>query len=93
MVAEEAARGSVLGVLRYPGGEAISTNRERVNHQEVKITRTGSRAGDNRAANEAAGFSKTPEGFTWHHHQDGTTMQLVPKDIHAQTGHTGGFSR
>jgi hypothetical protein len=58
---------------------------------EVKIALTGSRAGDFRAANEAAGFKSTPEGFTWHHHQDGTTMQLVPRDIHAKTGHTGGF--
>jgi len=58
---------------------------------EVKIAQTGSRAGDFRAANEAAGFRKTPEGYTWHHHQDRTTMQLVPRDIHAQTGHTGGF--
>jgi hypothetical protein len=59
---------------------------------EVTITRTGTRAGDFRAANEAAGLQKTPEGYTWHHHQDGTTMQLVPRDIHAQTGHTGGFT-
>jgi hypothetical protein len=58
---------------------------------EVQITQTGSRAGDFRAANEAAGLKKTPEGYTWHHHQDGKTMQLVPRDIHSQTGHTGGF--
>ena len=31
---------------------------------EVKISQTGSRAGDFRAANRAAGFSKTPEGYT-----------------------------
>jgi hypothetical protein len=58
---------------------------------EVKISATGSRAKDFRAANEAAGLKSTPEGLTWHHHQDGATMQLVPSDIHAQTGHTGGF--
>lgn len=58
---------------------------------EVQITQTGSRAGDFRAANQAAGFRSTPEGYTWHHHQDRRTMQLVPRDIHAQTGHTGGF--
>jgi hypothetical protein len=28
-----------------------------------------------------------------HHHQDGTTMQLVPTDIHRPTGHTGGFRK
>ncbi len=59
---------------------------------EVKITPTGSRPGDFRAANAAAKFEKTPEGYTWHHHQDGTTMQLVPKNVHGDTGHTGGFS-
>lgn len=58
---------------------------------EVKIAQTGTRAGDFRLANKAAGLERTPEGYTWHHHQDGTTMQLVPRDIHAQTGHTGGF--
>jgi RHS repeat-associated protein len=58
---------------------------------EVKISQTGTRAGDFRAANQAAGMKNTPEGYTWHHHQDGTTMQLVPRDIHAKTGHTGGF--
>jgi len=52
----------------------------------------GTRLGDFAAANEAAGLESTPEGFTWHHVEDGTTMQLVPSDIHAATGHTGGFS-
>jgi hypothetical protein len=33
-------------------------------------------------------LSEPPEGYTWHHHQDGTTMQLVPRDIHGLTGHT-----
>lgn len=63
-----------------------------VSKAEVKIKQTGTRAGDFKAANEAAGYKKTPEGYTWHHHQDGTTMQLVPRDIHAKTGHTGGFN-
>jgi hypothetical protein len=31
-----------------------------------------------------AGHKKTPIGHTWHHHQGGTTMQLVPHDVHAQ---------
>ncbi len=39
------------------------------------------------AANEAAGFDETPEGYTWHCHQDGETMQLVPRDIHYLTGY------
>ncbi|WP_224249971.1 HNH endonuclease [Hyalangium gracile] len=59
---------------------------------EVKITYTGSRARDFAAANAAAGLRETPKGMTWHHHQDRTTMQLVPTETHAKTGHTGGFS-
>ncbi len=58
----------------------------------VTITQTGNRAGDFVAANAAAGLAETPSGFTWHHHQDGTTMQLVPLGIHKATGHTGGFA-
>jgi hypothetical protein len=68
----------------YPDFSAVAVT-------EVSIDQTGSRAGDFRAANEAAGYTSTPEGFSWHHHQDGTTMQLVPRDLHARTGHTGGF--
>ncbi|MGB9752877.1 HNH endonuclease [Roseiflexus castenholzii] len=29
-------------------------------------------------------------GFTWHHHQDGRTLQLVDRSIHAATPHIGG---
>ncbi|MBX9592503.1 MAG: HNH endonuclease [Hyphomonadaceae bacterium] len=54
----------------------------------VRIPHTGT-ASDVRAANRAAGFSTTPHGMVWHHHQDGYTMQLVPSDIHRRTGHTG----
>ena len=58
----------------------------------VNITQTGNRAADFAAANKAAGLRSTPEGFTWHHHQNGQTMQLVPYDTHYKTGHTGGVS-
>jgi RHS repeat-associated protein len=50
------------------------------------------RKADEAAANKLAGFSKTPKGYTWHHHQDGKTMQLVNQSLHMSTGHTGGFS-
>lgn len=59
--------------------------------KEVRITYTGTRTGDVAAANKAAGLTSTPTGMRWHHHQDGTTMQLVPADIHTKTGHVGGF--
>ena len=33
---------------------------------------------------------KTPKGYTWHHNQRKATMELVNKDIHNKTAHTGG---
>ena len=30
--------------------------------------------------------------LTWHHHEDGTTMQLVPRELHENIPHTGGAS-
>ncbi|WP_173427072.1 HNH endonuclease, partial [Kordia jejudonensis] len=59
---------------------------------DVKIKPTGTRAGDFRAANRAAGYKATPKGHTWHHHQNRGRMQLVRSSIHSKTGHTGGFS-
>ncbi|MFL1733100.1 HNH endonuclease, partial [Moraxella oculi] len=52
---------------------------------------TGNRTHDDALANAAAGFDKTPNGYTWHH-QDLGRMQLVKTDIHQKTGHTGGYS-
>jgi uncharacterized protein YukE len=40
-------------------------------------------------ANKAAGFDRTPRGYTWHHVEDCRHMQLVPQDIHRKTGHSG----
>ena len=34
---------------------------------------------------------KTPENYTWHHHQDIGRMQLVDQKIHKETGHVGGY--
>jgi hypothetical protein len=58
----------------------------------VKIHMTGDNTADFAAANKAAGFDRTPKGFTWHHHQDGTTMRLIPSDLHNNVSHTGGAS-
>ncbi|MBK9262331.1 MAG: HNH endonuclease [Polyangiaceae bacterium] len=60
--------------------------------KEVKVKFSADRQKDFRAANEAAGLKQRPDGYTWHHHQDGTTMQLVPEAIHRATGHTGGHA-
>lgn len=68
--------------------------------REVPVAQTGNNTADFRAANEAAGHpewgSRPPSGYTWHHREDGTTMQLVPRAIHDKTiggfGHRGGAS-
>jgi hypothetical protein len=36
---------------------------------------------------------KPPEGYTWHHHEDGKTMILVDEDIHREFRHIGGQSK
>jgi hypothetical protein len=43
-------------------------------------------------ANRAAGFDRTPAGYTWHHVEDGRTMELVPSDLHGTVRHTGGVA-
>jgi len=58
---------------------------------EVKIEGlTGNLAKDSAMANAAAGLDSTPNGYVWHHVEDGKTMQLVPREIHNAVGHTGG---
>jgi hypothetical protein len=32
------------------------------------------------------------KGFTWHHRENGVTMQLVPTALHASIPHIGGAS-
>ncbi|XOB63285.1 PAAR-like domain-containing protein [Campylobacterota bacterium DY0563] len=69
---------------------------------EVQIDMKGNHSTDFKAANEKAGFVNSkgnitqnshPEGYTWHHHQDGKTMQLVKQGPHNNTPHTGGVSK
>jgi hypothetical protein len=55
----------------------------------VKIKVKNSKS-DRRVANKQAGIAKEPRGYVWHHHEDGTTLQLVPEDVHRKTGHSGG---
>lgn len=50
------------------------------------------RATDFREADRMFGINeeyRRQNNLTWHHHQDGNTMQLVDSNIHRQTGHTG----
>ena len=53
---------------------------------------SGNRYHDFKLANKQAGLKSTPKGFTWHHVQDGRTMQLIPTDLHRAVRHTGGVS-
>lgn len=57
---------------------------------------TGNCSSDFKLANQAAGLSSTPPGYTWHHCQDMMTMQLVPQDVHSVVfggvAHAGGES-
>ncbi|MFC3962589.1 HNH endonuclease [Nocardia jiangsuensis] len=52
----------------------------------------GNNGSDFTAANQLAGLRRQPRGYTWHHHQDGYTMQLIPMDLHANVRHAGGVA-
>ena len=41
-------------------------------------------------ANAKLGISSTPDGYVWHHVENGVTLQLIPQDIHNAARHTGG---
>jgi hypothetical protein len=61
--------------------------------QKVVIANlTGNRRQDSLLANRAAGLSRTPKGYVWHHSEDGRTMYLVPQDLHEEVRHTGGVA-
>ena len=44
----------------------------------------------NKAAFGVDSVTATPKGYTWHHCEDGKTMQLIPSDLHRGIGHDGG---
>src|SRR5205807_630983 len=56
---------------------------------ERRIKLTANRERDFKLANEAAGFDKTPDHYTWHHSEDLGLMQLVPTEIHDPVYHWG----
>jgi len=51
---------------------------------------TGEYRTDEAMANQAAGLAQTPDGYVWHHVEDGKTMQLIPRETHGEVRHTGG---
>ena len=62
-----------------------------VKEVEIEFAKPINRGKDRAAANKAAGFKETPDGYVWHHAANGK-MQLVPKDVHRKTGHDGPLS-
>lgn len=62
----------------------------------VEIEMTGTYPTDFRRANIAAGHpewgSQAPEGWTWHHNQDGLSMELIPREVNQAFSHLGGAS-
>ena len=66
---------------------------------DVDIPMTGNRNTDRRLSDAAMRSRdpdwERPDGYVWHHNEDGVTMQLVPDSIHgtgrgAQSSHMGG---
>jgi hypothetical protein len=63
--------------------------------KDVEIEFTGNYRKDNNLADKAARITeekRMTELYTWHHHQDGKTMQLIRTDVHKDFFHTGGMS-
>ncbi|MCU7858704.1 MAG: HNH endonuclease, partial [Candidatus Thiodiazotropha sp. (ex Lucinoma kastoroae)] len=71
--------------------------------REVEIPQKGDYNADFKAANYEADYGNVknghPKEYTWHHKEDGVTMQLVRKDVHDRAlssgsgaAHTGGAS-
>ena len=46
----------------------------------------------NKAMQEKVPDWKQPEGYTWHHTEDGVTMELIPTDLNGNVPHSGGRS-
>ena len=64
----------------------------KVEQADNVVGMTGVYSHDAALANARVKYSSTPEGYVWHHVEDGKTMQLIPQDIHQHFPHTGGAS-
>ncbi len=74
----------------YEGDFPNFTPHER---QQVNIPdMVGDCEADFRAANKLAPLGRSLEDNTWHHHQNLTTMQEVPRELHARFTHYGARS-
>ncbi len=87
----------VYNSLGYPNfSKYLYQGAEGLNEVRITLASQGSKATrhrlDQAAANLAAGFTKTPANFIWHHNQDLGLMQLVDEKVHSQFWHSGGMS-
>ncbi|TDR52797.1 HNH endonuclease, partial [Paenilisteria rocourtiae] len=91
--------------VRYPNGYPDFKDYRHPNVEPVKIKVASPKnpQADFKAANLEAKLdknsqppvpelSKPPIGYTWHHHEDGRTMELVEAKIHKDFRHIGGQS-
>jgi hypothetical protein len=76
--AKWAGKTSGTGVKYDKNGWPDFSNHLHPGKNTVSITLTGSRGLDEQLANKAAGYAKTPTGYTWHHHQKLGTMSWTP---------------
>jgi hypothetical protein len=77
-----------VGFPKYEAGDLHPTIPNDINLGSL----CGSREDDEQAANAMVGLKCTPDGYTWHHHQDFARMQLVKSANHKQEQHHGGVS-
>ncbi|WP_346733115.1 HNH endonuclease [Photorhabdus luminescens] len=82
-------------VVRYPSGypDFSSYERQRVDVPDLQGNHSRTGNGDFAKADAAAPKGKANYDLnTWHHHENGKTMQEVPKKIHRPFTHRGGVS-
>jgi hypothetical protein len=63
--------------------------------KQTKIKFTGNRNIDFKKASDNVGITekwRKTNNYTWHHKEDGTTMQLLKFDLHDAVKHTGGVA-
>lgn len=83
---------------KYPDGVAFTDDGFPDFEPYARATATlephfaGNHTTDPAEANRQAGLAATPDDCTWRHHQDTTTMLLVPTDMHKAIRHAGGVS-
>jgi A nuclease of the HNH/ENDO VII superfamily with conserved WHH len=79
---------------KYPNGVRFTRNGFPDFSPYAVKTITFKKGFKDRAADIAAANRRfqAPDGYTWHHHQDGRTMQLIPTDLHDAIRHGGGIA-